>query len=113
MKQSEIRFTVELDKDNYPDKIFWRATDAPFEGLAEAKAIMVSVWDATDQGTMRLDLWTKDMLVDDMRVFCLETLIGMTGTLKQATTDEFMVEKLQALCETFRQHLLDEIEKPS
>jgi gliding motility-associated protein GldC len=59
MKKSEINFAVELDDHNIPEKIFWNATDNPNEGLSDAKAVVVSVWDHYNQGTLRLNLWTK------------------------------------------------------
>ncbi|WP_027001807.1 gliding motility protein GldC [Hugenholtzia roseola] len=105
MKQSEIRFHVELDQESIPDKIFWRATDAPFEGQAEAKAIMISVWDVKEQNTLRLDLWTKDMLIDDMKIFCLESLLGLTTTMAQATQDEFIVAQMKNACDNIRNYL--------
>ena len=38
-------------------------------GRKPAKATMVSIWDPKDNTTLRIDLWTKDMLVDDMKRF--------------------------------------------
>ncbi|TAD95722.1 MAG: gliding motility protein GldC, partial [Bacteroidetes bacterium] len=69
MKQSEIRFNIELDDQNLPDKIFWEATDSPINGLSEAKAINVSMWDHLKKETLRIDLWSKDMQVDEMKRF--------------------------------------------
>jgi gliding motility-associated protein GldC len=36
---------------------------------ARAKAIMLSIWDSKVKESMRIDLWTKDMPVDEMKIF--------------------------------------------
>ena len=37
---------------------------------------MLSVWDAVKtQETLRIDLWTKDMPVDEMKLFFHQTLV--------------------------------------
>ena len=32
---------------------------------------MLSFWDSTDKSALRIDLWTKDMMVDEMADFLL------------------------------------------
>ena len=61
--KSEINFKVTLDENHIPEKIEWDATDAGIEGLKEAKAMIISLWDATENNTLRFDLWTKDMML--------------------------------------------------
>ena len=65
---SKIEMTVELDDNRIPENLFWTAEDG---GVAneEAKAMMLSVWDPKKQETLRIDLWTKDMPVDEMKLF--------------------------------------------
>jgi hypothetical protein len=33
----------------------------------QAKALMMGVWDDKNSECLRIDLWTKDMLMDDMK----------------------------------------------
>ena len=66
MKKSEINFTVELDENNLPNNIEWKASDANEGG--STKSVMMSLWDVKEKNTMRIDLWTKDMLVDEMKM---------------------------------------------
>jgi gliding motility-associated protein GldC len=40
----------------------------------EAKAIMLSIWDSKVKESMRIDLWTKDMPVDEMKIFFTKLL---------------------------------------
>ncbi len=105
MKRSELHFSIELDDQNIPDKIFWLATDNnPEEKVYETKGIAVSIWDQDNKNTMKLDLWTKEMQVDEMKKFMIETLVGMGETLKTATGDDFMVSEIANLAKKLRAH---------
>jgi gliding motility-associated protein GldC len=111
MKKSEIRFTVELDQQNIPDKIFWHATDNPNEGIDETKAIAIAVWDHFHKGTLKIDLWTKDMQVNDMKRFCIEIMGGLADTLQTATGDKKMVDDIEGLCRNLSKYLDQELKK--
>ena len=108
MKQSEIRFSIELDNENIPDKIFWEATDSPTGGIEEAKSINVSIWDHQRKETMRIDLWTKDMQVDEMKRFVVDTIGGMAESIRVATGDEFMANEMDQLCALLVKHIKQE-----
>ena len=69
---SEIKFLVELDENKVPEKVSWTAQDGGVQ-LEETKAILLSVWDAKAQETLRIDLWTKEMPVDEMKLFFHQT----------------------------------------
>ncbi len=111
MKKSEIHFTVDLDKQNVPERITWDATDNPNEGINDTKAISVAVWDTYHKGTMKIDLWTKDMDVIEMKQFCLEIIKGLGETIRNATSDEKMAGTIDDMCDYLGQHLKDEIGK--
>jgi gliding motility-associated protein GldC len=111
MKLSEIRFHIELDDENVPDKIFWNATDSPHGSkMEEAKAINLSIWDHQRKETLRIDLWTKDMDVLDMKRCVIDTIGGLAETIRTATDDDFMAEEMHKLCHTLVQHLKKEAE---
>jgi len=105
MKKSTINFTIELDDHNIPEKIFWDATDKPEAGQSETKSISVSLWDHTQKNTLRIDLWSKDMPVDDMKRFHIECLGGIAQSILSSTQDEFMSNEINALCERLVNHL--------
>ena len=83
MKQSEIKFTITLDDDKMPEKIDWSASDANAESTS--KAVMIALWDTKEKNTLRIDLWTKDMLVDEMKQFYHQNLLSMADTFERAT----------------------------
>jgi len=105
MRKSEIKFTVELDSKNVPDRITWEATESPSGKAEETKAIAIALWDNSQRNTMRIDLWAKDMNTDDMKQFSIETIAGIAETIKTATGDEVMFNEMQALCKRLVKHI--------
>ncbi len=101
---SEIKFLVELDENRIPEKLTWTAQDGGVEH-EEAKAMMVSLWDAKAQETLRIDLWTKEMPVDEMKVFFHQTLVAMADTFERATNDEKMAATMKDFCDYFAEKL--------
>ena len=87
MKQSEIKFTIGLDENKVPEKIQWEATDSGMEGKKECGATMLALWDTKENTTLRIDLWTKDMPVEDMKRFFYECFMSMADTYERATQD--------------------------
>ena len=108
MKNSEIRFKVELDDQNFPEKIMWHATDGTSAGLEEAKAISISIWDHFQKETLRIDLWGKDMPIDEMKRFYVDMIGGLANSLRNSTGDEFMADEMDKLCQKLVKHLLEE-----
>lgn len=103
-KTSEIKFIVELDDNRVPEKLSWTAQDGGIE-KEEAKALMLSIWDSKMQETLRIDLWTKDMPVDEMKLFFHQTLVAMADTFQRATADEKMADTMKDFCDYFAEKL--------
>ena len=101
---SEIKFLVELDENRVPEKLTWTAQDGGV-GLEEAKAMLLSVWDAKTKETLRIDLWTKEMPVDEMKLFFHQTLVAMADTFQRATQDETMANTMRDFCDYFAEKL--------
>lgn len=103
-KKSEINIEVETDENKIPESIEWTAEDG---GVADqsAKAMLLALWDHKDQETMRIDLWTKDMPLDEMQKFFHQTLVSMSDTFYRATNDEKMTETMRDFCDYFAEKL--------
>jgi gliding motility-associated protein GldC len=101
---SEIKFLVELDENRVPEKLTWTAQDGGVQ-LEEAKAMLLSIWDGKEQETLRIDLWTKDMPVDEMKLFFHQTLTAMADTFQHATQDEKMADTMRDFCDYFAEKL--------
>jgi gliding motility-associated protein GldC len=101
---STIELKVELDDNRIPEKLTWTAEDGGIE-QEEAKAMMLSVWDSKAQETLRIDLWTKDMPVDEMKLFFHQTLVEMSNTFNRATQDDKMTATMKDFCDYFAEKL--------
>ena len=102
--ESTIELKVELDDNRIPEKLSWTAQDGGINN-EEAKAMLLSVWDHKTQETLRIDLWTKDMPVDEMKVFFHQTLVAMSDTFNRATQDEKMTATMKDFCDYFAEKL--------
>ena len=103
MKQSEIKFTVTLDDKNMPQKIDWSAQDGGVESTS--KAIMLSVWDAEEKNTLRIDLWTKDMMVDEMKQFYHQSLLSMADTFERSTGEKEAAKAMRHFAQEFGERM--------
>lgn len=103
MKTSEIKISVTLDENKLPVSMNWQADDAGEKG--NCKALMLSLWDANEQNTLRIDLWTKDMTVDEMKKFFHQTLLTMSDTLKRATGEDKITGDMKDFCDYFAEKM--------
>ena len=106
---SEINFYIDLDENKVPEKLSWSAQDGGVNA-EEAKAIMLSIWNSNNKESLRIDLWTKDMPVDEMKLFFHQTLVAMSDTYMRATGDEKMSETMKDFCDYFAEKL--DLNKP-
>ena len=74
-KQTKITIDVELDENHVPEKMSWTAQDGGIDNQ-ETKAVMISVWDDATKEALRLDLWTKEMPMDEMKQFFHQIFIN-------------------------------------
>ena len=101
---SKIELEVELDANRVPEKLSWSAQDGGIDN-EEAKAMMLSVWDHKSKETLSIDLWTKDMPVDEMKQFFHQTLVTMSDTFYKATQDDKMTATMKDFCDYFAEKL--------
>ncbi len=101
---SEITIKVALDENRIPEEIHWSAQDGGVDNMP-AKAMMLSMWDHKAKETLRIDLWTKEMPVDEMKQFFHQTLSAMATTFERATNDEKMSATMRDFCDYFAEKL--------
>ena len=104
VKKSEIRFSIALDDNKVPEAISWTATDAGAD-IHFAKAINIALWDREQAGTMKIDLWTKDMPIDEMKRFCVDNIGSMAENIVTATNDKKMADMMRELCKELSDYL--------
>jgi gliding motility-associated protein GldC len=103
MKKSEINFNISLDENHVPEKLEWVATDANEGG--ECGAVMMSMWDGKANSTLRIDLWTKEMMVDDMKKFFHQSLLTMSDTFERATNEKEMADEMREFSKNFAEKM--------
>jgi gliding motility-associated protein GldC len=101
MQQSSIHITVQLDANKVPEQITWLATDTPGEQVRKAKAMMLSFWDGAEKNALRIDLWTKEMMVDEMADFFYQTLMTMAESYHRATQHAEMASDIRNFAQAF------------
>ena len=101
MQTSTISIDVQLDADKVPQQITWRATDSANDMAQRAKAMMISFWDGADKSALRIDLWTKDMMVDEMADFIHQTMMTMADTFNRATKQTELVDEMKTFAKGF------------
>ena len=95
MHQSTIHVQIDLDEQKIPQNIKWSASDSTANEAQDARAMMLTLWDPTDKTALRIDLWTKDMSVDEMKKFFHQNITTLTDTYLRATNDETTVKELR------------------
>jgi len=95
MNKSTITIDVMTDDNKVPDSISWSASDTTVENAQKAKAMMISFWDGAEKTALRIDLWTKEMMVDEMADFFYQTMMTMADTYGRATKYTEQVEEMK------------------
>lgn len=101
--ESTITIKVALDENKVPEDIRWAATDSTAADLQPARAMMVNFWDGNEKAALRIDLWTKDMMVDEMVDFYYQNFMGMADSLGRSTGQQELVADLKAFAKGFLQ----------
>lgn len=100
-KVSSIDIRVHLDEQDSADAIEWQASDAPEPETQQAKAMVLSLWDADARNALRIDLWTKDMTIDDMNDFFFQIFLSMADTYQNATRNKALMAEIKMFARDF------------
>jgi len=103
MTDSVIHIQVSLDEQKIPIEINWSAPEKTPENTRKAKAFLLSLWDGADKAAMRIDLWTKDMMVDEMEDFFYQTLMTLADTYQRATRHDDLAAEMKKFANSLYQ----------
>lgn len=106
-KHSEIRFKIGLDKQNVPLDIKWMASDSQMQELRDCKSIMLSIWDAAEKNTLKIDLWTSEMTIDEMHAHFFQTIASLADSYERATKNPHAREEVKKFLDTLTQKTAD------
>ena len=103
-KKTQIIIDVDLDENKVPEQISWSAKDGGISNF-QSKAILLSFWDSKKQETLKMDLWVKDMPIDQMKLFFHQTFLSMSESFYRATNDEKMTAAIRDFCDYYAEAL--------
>ncbi len=100
-KKSSIQINITLDENNIPESIQWQSDDQMVPVVQDAKAMMLALWDKQSRNGMSVDLWTKEMTVEEMNIFVFQSLMTMSDTFERATRNAPQANALRAFANEF------------
>lgn len=100
MMKNTIQIEVNLDEDKMPEQLLWKAS-AESQHPQDAKAMMLALFDRDTRDTLRIDLWTKDMQVQEMDRFFYQTLRSMADSYMRSTGNEELANDLRKYVQHF------------
>jgi gliding motility-associated protein GldC len=103
MQDNTITINVKLDEAKLPEAIEWSAAGSTANEVQVAKGMFLNFWDGADKQALRIDLWSKDMMIDEMTDFYFQTIMGMADTYKRATNNEELCADMKAFAKQFLQ----------
>ena len=101
MKETNVTINITLDENNIPEKIVWSAPDGGVSDLP-AKAMLLSLWDSDNKESLKMDLWVKDMPVEEMKNFIFQTFMSMKNTIQKSTNDQGLANLVDDFCKEFK-----------
>lgn len=100
--QTTITIVVDLDKDKIPQKISWGTSDMSSDlPMEKSKAFLLSIFSEESRDTLRLDLWTSDMQLQEMDRLMYYTLKGLADTYAKSTNNLELAEQMQQFADYF------------
>jgi len=98
MSTSRITIDVTTDENHVPVAMEWTAEDGGIQNQ-NASAMALSMWNPEEFAAMRMDLWTKDMSVEEMRSFVVQTMMTLADTYERATSDKDHAQAIRGFTE--------------
>tara|TARA_B100001287_G_C22531665_1_gene457685 strand:- start:86 stop:418 length:333 start_codon:yes stop_codon:yes gene_type:complete len=99
-RQANINIDIVLNENNIPEEIFWQASDSKID-RASAQAFFLSFWDTDSKKSFNIDLWNKEMTMEEMKFFIFQSLLKMSSVLERSTGDENLVKKMKEFSKQF------------
>lgn len=69
----------------------------------ECKAFFMHVWDTATTQAMQIDLWSKEMTIEEMNHFMFQTLATLGDVYRRATGNQQSAEDIKNLAFKFAQ----------
>jgi len=110
MRTAEIKLKIELDENNIPENILWESTEGGNKEALPSKAMFLALWDHHYKNALRIDLWTKEMPLDEMKRFFYETLQTLGDSFLRAAGSDPLAEAVIGDLRDYCAHFADKME---
>ncbi len=99
-QKSDIILSIGLDEEQIPETITWQAEQ---DGSApkECKAFLLSIFEKETKETLKIDLWTKDLEVQEMDRFFYHTLKSLVQTYHRSTNNDKLASAMSQFVDYF------------
>ncbi|MAP01516.1 MAG: gliding motility protein GldC [Flavobacteriales bacterium] len=99
--KSNLNIVFDLDENQIPEKISWESINGSEKVTHEAKAAFLSFWDKSDNNAMSLNLWTKDISIEEMSKFYFQTFITMADNFEKSTSEDQLALAIRDFADFF------------
>ena len=93
-KKEQLTIDVLMDDNLIPESIEWKSSQEN-KPSQTASAALIYFWDAKKSETFNLDLWTKEMSVEEMNKMMFQTLMTLANTYERATSEDQMANAMR------------------
>tara|TARA_B100001250_G_C19763566_1_gene773618 strand:+ start:1350 stop:1691 length:342 start_codon:yes stop_codon:yes gene_type:complete len=100
LKKAKINIEIELNENNIAENISWLASDNG-DDYIDSKSMILSMWEPEKKEALSIDIWTKDMTVQEMKFFTFQILLKMNEVIKKSTGDEKLVLEMRKFIKKF------------
>lgn len=104
VKKSTIEIEVGMNANHLPIDMRWSSTDGQVQ-KEQTRALFLALWNPNEKNTMKIDLWTKEMSIEEMKQFFHQTLLTMADTFEKATGESLISEDLRDYCYHFAEKM--------
>jgi len=97
------RLTVDvaMDENMIPEEIVWKSNDEKNASEETASAALIYFWNKTQNETFNLDLWTKEMSVEEMNKMMFQMIMTIANTYERATSEDQIALAMRDFAEFF------------
>tara|TARA_B100001175_G_C19472578_1_gene622556 strand:+ start:649 stop:1020 length:372 start_codon:yes stop_codon:yes gene_type:complete len=93
-KKEQLTIDVLMDDNLIPESIEWKSSQEN-KPSQTASAALIYFWDAKKSETFNLDLWTKEMSIEEMNKMMFQTLMTLANTYERATSEDQMANAMR------------------
>ena len=86
---------VTMDENMIPEEINWKSSDEQNSSEENAAAALIYFWNKTQNETFNLDLWTKEMSVEEMNKMMFQMIMTIANTYERATSEDQMANAMR------------------